>query len=276
MSVNVVNFYLAPDPVHVKVVKALYDGCPEKKVLRSVEDYEPSDIAVVFGVYKSRVQASHARGRIISQQRQKKCDVIVLETGYINRGDGDNHHYAAGFNGLNGRADFKNHGMPADRSEKLGVRLKPWKEAGEHVLLCGQIPWDASVDHVNIQQWLLDAVNLIRGRTTREIIFRPHPLTRVPALGGTRYSTRPLVDDLAKAHCCVTFNSNSAVEAAIAGVPVIAYDEGSMAYTIAGHDWRDVEDPPKPDRKQWLYDLCYTQWTLDEMREGLAWRPLFR
>ena len=166
--------------------------------------------------------------------------------------------------------------MPSSRAEMLGTRLAPWKEDGNHIVLCGQIPWDASVDHVNILQWLLDAINLIRGRTNREIVFRPHPLARTPPLGGTRYSTRPLADDLEGAHCCVTYNSNSAVESAIAGIPVFAYDEGSMTYGIAIHEWRDIEHPIRPAREQWFSDIAYAQWTPDEMREGRTWRHLFR
>ena len=274
MSVTA-NFYLSENPVHNRVIRAFYEGCPEKKSLRSFEDYEPSDVAVVFGVYKSRVPVSFPRGKIISQQRKNNLDVIVLETGYINRGDGENHHYAAGFNGLNGRADSKNHGAAPDRAEKLGVKLKPWK-TGENIILCGQVPWDASVDHINILSWLVDAVENIGRESDRPIYYRPHPLAKTIPIGGTLYSTEELLADLSDAHCCVTFNSNSAVEAAIEGVPVFAFDEGSMALPIANTQWSKIENPDTPSRERWLNELAYCQWTPDEMRAGLAWKHLFR
>src|SRR5688500_10535810 len=112
---RVVRVYLSGNPVHDRVAKAFYDGCPGEKELAAVTDYKPSDVAVIFGVFKSKVPVSWPRGAVFRQQRSKNLDVIVLETGYINRGDGETHHYAAGFNGLNGRADFKNKGMPDDR-----------------------------------------------------------------------------------------------------------------------------------------------------------------
>src|SRR5690348_14104181 len=113
------------DAVHLRVLKAFYDGCPVKKELVSVEEYRPSDIAVVFGVRKSRVPLSYPRGHVIEEQRRRKLGVIVLETGYLKRGDGPDNYYAAGFGGLNGRANFRNHGMPGDRFKSLEIELKP-------------------------------------------------------------------------------------------------------------------------------------------------------
>ena len=91
-----VDFFLSGNPVHDRVIKSLYEGCPEEKRLIFDWTYEDPDIAVVFGVYKSKVPISFPRGEVIRRQRQRNKDVIVLETGYVNRGDGENHHYACG------------------------------------------------------------------------------------------------------------------------------------------------------------------------------------
>lgn len=271
-----IRIYLSGNPVHDRVLKAFYKGCPlERELIRGFH-YVPSDVAVVFGVYKSRVKASHARGNVIQQQRQNNLDVIVLETGYVNRGDGENHHYAAGWNGLNGRADFRNDKSPPERWNKLGVQLRPYSP-GKNIVLCGQVPWDASVDNVKIEKWLKETAEAIKAVTDRPIVFRPHPLAQVDSLPGCEYHYgSPLEDDLKDAHAVVTFNSNSAVEAAIYGKPVFAADEGSMAWKIANKDWTALVDPVYFDRKQWAAELAYTQWTPDEFREGLAWHHLTR
>jgi len=247
---------------------AFYDGCPAEKKLVTDWHYEPSDIAVVFGVYKSKVPISYPRGRIIAEQRARKLDVIVLETGYINRGDGDFNHYAAGFNGLNGRADFRNAGSPGDRAAQLSVTLQPWRRSGEHILLCGQVPWDASVNHINFNQWLEVTRKTLRDATARPVRFRPHPQIAKPDLS--------LEEDLEDCWAVVTFNSNAAVEAAIRGLPIFAVDAGSMAYPIANKDVSQIDRPHTPERMQWLNNLAYTQWTPQEMREGLAWSHLSR
>lgn len=270
-----VNCYLSGNETHDRVIRAFYDGCPAQKKLLTLKEYEPSDIAVIFGVYKSKVPASWLRGAVFQRQRAKNLDVIVLETGYVNRGDGEHHHYAAGFNGLNGRADFRNQNMPDDRVRKLGVELKPWREGGS-VVVCGQVPWDASVEGTDHYQWCQATVEKLRDYTDRKIKFRPHPLaaTAMKPLWGCETSLVPLAEDLKSAHCVVTFNSNSAVEALIAGVPAFAADRGSMAWDVANKSLLQVDVPNKPDRTQWLNDLTYAQWTPEEMRSGEAWAHL--
>jgi hypothetical protein len=272
-----VRVYLSGNPVHDRVLEAFYEGCPEEKKIIKNWRYEPADIAVVFGIYKSKVPQSFSRGRIIQQQRDNKLDVIVLETGYVNRGDGENHHYAAGFNGLNGRGDFKNRGMDDGRWKLLNTPLKPYSR-GSKVLLCGQVPWDASIDvtGTDLVKWLKKTASFIKKITNRDIVFRPHPLADLPSIPGCEHSRRPFLEDLKDAHCVVTFNSNSGVEALIEGKPVFAFDEGSMVWNICNKSLLNIEEPVYPDRKQWANDLAYSQWTPQEMKEGLAWRHLLR
>ena len=270
-----IRCYLSGNPVHDRVIKAFYEGCPEEKELVEGFIYKPADLAVVFGVYKSKVPVSWPRGEIFRRQRDNNKNVVVLETGYINRGDGLNHHYAAGLNGLNGRADFRNVGMPPDRFQKLQVELKPYGE-GDAVILCGQVPWDASVDHVDLVRWLHTVSEEIMWNTKRKLVFRPHPLATLPAPRGWEHSAKPLAEDLNGAHCVVTFNSNSGVEALLAGVPVFAFDKGSMCWDVANKSLADIDSPKKPDREEWANDLAYCQWTIDEMRNGETWRHLLR
>ena len=279
-----IAFYLSGNPTHDRAITALYEGCPEERKLIEGFRYEPSDVAVIFGVYKSKVVISWPRGEIFRQQRQNNKDVIVLETGYINRGDGENHHYAAGFNGLNGRADFKNKGMPDDRYIKLSHEfphqavMKSYCQPREtgHVILCGQVPWNASVVHVDHVAWLNETAMKLKEQTRRRIVFRPHPLAKIPQIKWCEYSTAPLWRDLAWATAVVTFNSNTGVEALINGVPVFAFDEGSMVWSICNKDLRRIDFPETPARQRWLNDLCYAQWTLNEMRSGETWKHLTR
>ncbi len=270
--------YLSGDPVHDRVLRAFYEGIDGHKELVENWDYKPSKVAVIFGVYKSRVPKSFPRGEIFRRQRAKNLDVIVLETGYINRGDGEKHHYAAGFNGLNGRADFRNKNMPSDRAEKLGVEMKPWKEPGGCVVVCGQVPWDASVEGTDHPRWCQNTVEKLRDYTDRRIVFRPHPLAlnAMKPLWGCVTSTVPLAEDLETAHAVVTYNSNSGVEAMLLGVPVFAADPGSMCWELANKSLISVDVPNTPDRQQWLNDLCYAQWTIEEMSSGETWRHLLR
>jgi hypothetical protein len=229
------------------------------------------DVAVIYGVHKP--SAPFGKKRIIEGQRSRGRRFVVLERGYLQR----DRYYAAGWGGLNGRADFCNRGMPSDRFEALGLAIGPWRTDGDHVVLCGQVPTDASVQHVAHEAWLADTARALARATHRPILYRPHPLgPGRPVPGTTSSRGRSLEQDLEGAWACVTFSSNAAVDAALAGIPVFACDEGSMALAIANRDLSDIDRPAMPDREQWAFDLAYAQWTLEEFANGACWQHLGR
>lgn len=254
------------DRHHDTVLKAFANGIMEtgdECFVEHVERYKPCDVAVVFGVRKRAVALSRYRGDIIDLHKKLNKPVVVIDSGYVKR----DRYYMVGLNGLNGRADFKNHSCPSDRWASLGVPLAPWREDGGHILVCGQLPWDAAVEHVNFQAWANETIERLKATTDKEIRFRQHPkMAAVPM--------RELAEDLANAHAVVTFNSNSGVDAAIAGVPVFAADEGSMAWPVANKSFSWIDAPIRPEREQWAHNLAYAQWTVDEMKEGKPWRHL--
>jgi len=63
------------------------------------------------------------------------------------------------------------------------------------------------------------------------------------------------------------------VESVIEGVPVFACDKGAMSLDVS-NDIIDLENPKLYNREQWAYNLAYTQWTREEMVEGLPWKHL--
>jgi hypothetical protein len=81
-----------------------------------------------------------------------------------------------------------------------------------------------------------------------------------------------LAEALAGAAFAVTWNSNSGVDAAMAGVPVVAMDEGSMAWPVAAHDLGAV--PRLPERRPWAAQLAWCQWRPEEIADGTAWEAL--
>lgn len=271
--------YTANNDSENNVLQAFYDGCEAEKDIRDLDGYEPSEVAVVFGTHKKQVPISYRRGNVVHQQKARGKDVVILETGYIFRGSGEDNYYAAGLNGLNGRADFRNKNSNPDRLSDLiskGLRIKPWRETGTHILLCGQVPWDASVDHIDFLKWTAVTADVLYRATGRPVVYRPHPLAKTPAPPGTTLSVNKSVEeDLEDCWCVVTFNSNSGLDAVLNGIPVVAMDEGSMAMPVATNIG-SIDAPKMPDRIQWLSDIAYAQWTPQEMREGETWAHLFR
>lgn len=272
---------------HTEVLQAMKDGTPGAQ-WRPLEEYttkDAPDIAVIFGMYKRAVPYSAFRGRVLECQRYLNKRVLVLERGYIHRDS----YYAAGWEGLNGRANFMNCGMPNDRARMLGVDMTPPNLQGEHVLIAGQVPWDSSVEHTNFFKWVADSVIRVHRITDAPIIFRPHPLAHgdftelydeMVSHGVTIDMETPAADLVRNAKAVVTYNSNFGVDSVLAGKPTLCFDRGSMVWAVARHHYEYILDPAQmvawKGREQWLNDIAYAQWTLEEMRDGMAWGHLMR
>ena len=62
------------------------------------------------------------------------------------------------------------------------------------------------------------------------------------------------------------------MDAATYGIPVFLTSGLCLAWDIGAHDLKQIENPVMPDRTQWLHDLAYANWTLQEVRDGTVWR----
>jgi len=289
-----------------------------KANIKSLDDepFEKSDLAIFWGAPKKCTSRGRQVKKLQDFLKSNNNDFISLERGYVKRLQDfkqtitaiptvprSNCYYSAGFNGLNGHADFKNQNMPSDRWEKLDVELKPWRKGGENILLCGQVPWDAAVINVvpNYEESLDRTSEKIAELTNREIIFRPHPYiidynptlmfsptldfkdtrwwhengVHVPSQASSISTERKksLLEELENAWVSVSLNSNSGVESIINGVPTIAYGPGSMAKEVAT-ELENIEKPNMPDREQWAWNLAYAQWQMNELESGLTWEHL--
>ena len=244
---------------------AFYDGLVqhgESAARYSAQRYRPCDVAVVWGL-------SHPW---LSQHAAAGGRLLVLERGYVDR----ERYSAAGWDGINGRADFRLDRPLDGRLERLGWELLPWQRTTEGVcLIAGQVRGDNSVAHLDLPTAYQALVTELRAMVPREIVFRPHPLSRSEGWKlGVPISRRSLGEDLAEAYCVVTLNSNFGVDAVMAGVPTVALDRGSMVWDVAGHSVGDAVFPLRPDRSQWAQRLAHCQWTEDEMRSGETWEHL--
>jgi len=269
---------------HEQTLMAMADGRKDETILVPIEDgYSDCDIAVVFGVGKRAVEASHARGAIIYEHHfRAKKPVVIIERGFIKR----DQYYGVALNGLNGIGDFFNDHSPSDRWELLGVELEARTPRAAHmrpphILVCGQVPWDASVQHTHHEKWCQETVRYCYQNSDFPVVFRPHPSTAQHDYGlGGYTSTNSFDDDVANAHCVVTFNSTTSALAALKGVPIFTLDRGSMAYGLGLQNMtKDNLANPHLNlelREAWAHDIAYAQWTVEEMKTGIVWDRIFK
>lgn len=213
---------------------------------------------------------------------QQKKPTIVLEVGGIQRGT----TWKVGLNGINRDAYFGPNNNNSDRYRLLGLSLKPWKDAGKFILICGQhdksLQWQ---DMPRMSTWIMNTIDEIQKYTDLPIVFRPHP--RCPLQDIERqyqnvYRDNPVkitgsYDDFnlsfKDCHAVISWSSNPGPLAAINGVPVFT-GPSSLAYNVANTDLSKIEYPDKPNRKQWLNDYAHTEFTIDEITQGIPLKNL--
>ncbi len=232
---------------------------------RRADDWRQSDLAVVW---------AHRDTALHDMQRDAGHHYLVLERGYIGDLDNRRRWTSMGFDGLNGRADFCNQDVGPIRWEKHFAKvMRPWQKDGDYALLMGQVRGDASLVTKNIKAWY-GLMTRRLGDLGWTVMFRPHPRDPMAAPDGAYTLVTSLESALKGAAVVVTWNSTSAVDAALSGVPVVAMDRGSMAWDVASHDLSEAL--VTPDRTAWSARLAYTQWSDGEISGGDAWEHLKR
>lgn len=234
-----------------------------------------ADVHVLFGVGKRMVPVSWPRGEIIEQARKDGKPFILLEKGFFKRDE----YFHVGWNGLNGHANFYNDGMDDDRFRALNIPIKPYKEYGEIVLLCGQVPWDATVQNTDHKKWCQRTYTELEVHSSRPVVFRAHPLGPPVEEYGLEFATlsdKTMEEDFERAYAVVAYNSTTAALAILEGIHTFVGNDLSVAYPIANKDIRQINSPCPWPREQWAYDLAYAQWTLEELASGQCWDHLKR
>jgi len=244
---------------------------------RVFDHYDSYDVAVIWSVlWNGRMSPNQA---IWEQNRLMNKPVIVLEVGGINRGV----TWKVGLNGINRDGYFGDSSNDNSRSNDLGLLLKPWRTAGEYILISGQ--HDKSLQWQNMpsmSNWFLQTYNEIRKHTQRPIIFRPHPRCRLEHIErGLKYGYRQDPKKLDSTYddydmefdnvwATVSYSSNPGVHSIINGIPAFVSTH-SLAYPV-GNDidfLHDIEQPFMPNRTQWLNDYAHTEYTLEEIAQGI-------
>lgn len=194
-------------------------------------------------------------------------EVLVFECGYV--GNRTNNWFSIGWNNLNNRADFK---LPKDfvstgRFNNF-FHLKDWKNGGDKIIIAGQFIEDMSVQGLNLSPFYEKLYTLLSKKYNLPVYFKQKPLKKsvrtnfthnIPIFQGDMKKA------LEEAAFIVTFNSNSAVDAVINGVPAITFDKGSMAWDVTSHD---ISEIIKPDRSLWAEKLAHCQWSIEEIENG--------
>lgn len=261
------------------VFDAFHSGCKSLGYDCSFNSND-GDIDVIWSVlFHGRMAGNRA---IWERAMAQSKPVVVLEVGGIKRGT----TWKVGLNGINRDASFAADGCDNRRCDLLDLQLKPWRTDGEYILLCGQhdrsLQWDMLP---SMDRWVAETIKNIRAYTDRPIIFRPHPRCPVKNIERQfkdviRQNPRHLpntydsfdmgFDDI---YTTVSWTSNPGIHSVIEGIPAYT-SPSSLAWDVSIKSLTNLNNPPLPDRQQWLNDYSYTEWTVEEIAQGIPLKRL--
>ena len=137
------------------------------------------------------------------------------------------------------------------------VKLKPWKYDGDYILYIPPSEHVKKYYYFN-HHWEEQTLKTIKKHTRKPIKIR------------TKEDKTPLEKDLENAYCTVSYQSTVVVQSIINGVPSFCANE-SMGVPVSLTDMSQIKDPLySPEREYWIDSLLANQFTLEEIKSGVA------
>lgn len=232
--------------VHVELDGARYEFVPVSP--------RPETLTVVYGILRGT-------GEILRECERNGEDYLYCDHSYF---DACRSRIAEGrldgyFRLVPNDRYFRSAGdVPSDRWDSLGIRIKPWRRTGKHIVIIPVSKFIAEYRGFDARDWLKSTVEEVRKHTGRRIIVKP------------KDSEAPFLEVLEDAWAVVTLESNAAIQAVISGIPAFTSTSAAAA-PMAFQDLSLIDDPPiMMEREAHLWALAYQQFSREEIRNGTA------
>jgi len=213
------------------------------RVYPGIPDQLEAGAAVFYGV-------TPATAHLWRQAKAEGRDWYYIDNSYFDKTRGT--HYRITRNAVQFKGIAQSRGS---RRAALGIRVQPMR-GGERVVVCLQSPeFMKTVAGITQPEWFDSLREQLKSHAGLPMVLRGWN-------GNKAQQMATLADDLKHAALLATWSSTAAVEALIAGVPVLC-SEQCAAHGI------------KPEQRDcWVDSLADNQWTIDEIRDGTAWKAL--
>lgn len=258
------------------VWRAFLEGCTNLGIV-PVENDINADAAVIWSVlWHGRLKTNLP---VYKHFRSQNKPVFIIEVGSLNRGKtwkvAVNNITAAGIYG--NKSDWI-----SGREQVLEIKLQPAQTVKQNKILiaCQHQFSQQWIGNPPVNEWLRQKIDDIRAVTSTPIVVRPHPRFTVQPFKAKDVvfevpkkliATYDVFDISYEFDCVVNFNSGVGIQAAIAGTPVIV-DQSSLAYGVS----TTLDRLSLPDRTQWFQEILHTEWTVEEMAQGIPQERLIK
>ena len=171
------------------------------------------------------------------------------------------------------------------------IKLKDYDGSGDQIYICcnrGSAGYSGL--GVNAADWAIETATKLRQYTDRNIVIRQHKSSGYPqymsdfqklskfasdnkniTIHSPKFNFPELISEIKKSYAVVVFTSSAGAPAIIEGKPLYVFNETSHLAPMNCGDLNTIEKPNIPDRQQWLNDLGYAHWSLNEIRNGEYW-----
>lgn len=262
------------------VISAMLDSLRQAGISTQENSWD-SDAAIIWSVlWAGRMAANQA---VWSHYRSLGRPVIIIDVGALYRGEtwkiALNSITATGYYGHTENLDY-------NRPRKLGISLALNFTRNPRIIVAAQHARSLQVTGlVSMEGWIIDQVEQLRAVTDRPIVVRPHPRSALDRAGLVHLPKDVIIEQPVKivdtydsynlafdCHAIINHNSGPGIQAALAGTRPIV-DSTSLAHPVS-ITHADIDRPYDRDRDQWLVEICHTEYTVQEIQQGLWLRRL--
>ena len=262
------------------VISAMLDSLRQAGVSTQENSWDADAVIIWSVLWAGRMAANQA---VWSHYRSLGRPVIIIDVGALYRGEtwkiALNSITADGYYGHTENLDY-------NRPRKLGISLALNFTRNPRIIVAAQHARSQQVTGlVSMEGWIIDQVERLRAVTDRPIVVRPHPRSALDRAGLVHLPPDVIIEQPVKivdtydsynlafdCHAIVNHNSGPGIQAALAGTRPIV-DSTSLAHPVSiAH--ADIDRPYDRDRDQWLVEICHTEYTVQEIQQGLWLRRL--
>jgi len=243
---------------------------------QTVENNWDADAVIIWSVlWSGRMAANQA---VWSHYRSLGRPVIVIDIGALYRGE----TWKIALNSITANGYYGHlENLDWDRPKKLGISLAINVSRNPRIVIAAQHARSLqTVGLCSMEGWVVQQVEQLRTITDRPIVVRPHPRSALDWAGLVHLPPDVVIEQPQKiantydsynlafdCHAMINHNSGPGIQAALAGTRPIV-DRSSLAYPVS-IDLHDIEQPYTVDRDQWLTEICHTEYTVQEIQQGL-------
>jgi hypothetical protein len=235
--------------------------------------------------------------------REKNIPLITFDGGVLssfgNVSTSPDHHFRVALYTPMNDGNFLSDNSPSDRWEmlkkKFNVRYESWRKSNQQdpILFVLQPSDNWSMNELDPIAWFKSVYEKLRSATDRKFLVRPHP-NHVDAIAKRKHEfpedielligKKHFIGDekkfyrfhfqeaITNCHAVVTHNSTASVDSCVRGIPTFVTSDLALCYPVANTNLNDIESPKYPDRTQWLNDLGYKMWSIQEIKDGTVYK----